>query len=179
MALRPLLHNPELVMQYDPILGKHFLTPQANAHSRQDLAQATAQRVRMKRDREIAYSRRMEAQAREWEGIEVRSSVLLSEKASQAISKRTMTASGQVRLDGLVVAIEDGRARVQIHWLTTCLKGTATELVTLGREEVEPLGHPFTWWALKDLRVSAIRRSVNHNRRDGWKQPIGHGFWEE
>ena len=89
-----------------------------------------------------------------------------------------MTANGQIKLDGLVLAIEDGRARVQIHWLTSGLKGTATEMVTLRREEVEPLGHPFTWWAVKDLRVSAIRRSVNHGRNDGLEKFSKHGFWE-
>ena len=166
-------------MQFDPILGKHFLTPQANAAARQELAQATAQMLQIKRNREMAYARKKEAQAKQWEGIEVRLSVLLSEKASQAISKRTMTPGGQIRLDGLVVAIENGRARVQIHWLTPSLKGTATELVSLARDQVEPLGHPFTWWAVKDLRASAVRRAVNHNRRDGWEKFGSHGFWEK
>ena len=164
---------------YDPHLGKHFQTPGEQEMARQQLMQGAAMLNKLCDQRRQTHQRMACEHAELWEGIEPRSSVLISERASQAISPKTMTLNGQVLLDGLVLAIENGRARVQIHWLTTGLKGTATEMVTLDREEVQPLGHPFTWWTVKDLRVSAIRRSINHRRNDGWEKFSKHGYWEK
>lgn len=163
----------------DPLTGKVF-TSQAELNASQatrksmlgGLARAKAQSEQARRKREAS-------QATIWEGIEVNNAVLLSEKLSQELCPATATNLGQVQLDGLVLAIENGRARVRVHYLEAkSLKGQSTQDVLVERADVTALGHPFSWWMLSDLRKSAIRRSLQHGRNDAWAEIARKQFWE-
>ena len=163
----------------DPLTGKNYL-------SREELRAAQMSRTRslsslqsIKAKQDERRRKRQQQIDEEWAGIEVNTSVILDGATSRELSIATATSNGQIHLDGLIVALENGRARVRVHFLEArTLKGTSTTDVWVDRGNVEPLGHPFTWWMKSNLRKSAYRRAANHGRHDGWDGVGETTFWE-
>lgn len=121
---------------------------------------------------------RARADKEAWGEIAPNRCVLLSRQASLLVNPASKTHSGQIQLDGLVIAIEGRLAHVLFHWLSEDRHQPLLHTSAwVGREQLEPLGHGFTWWRIGNLRKSAIERSVRHDRQDQWR-PRAESYWE-
>ena len=106
-----------------------------------------------------------------WGDIRVGESVLLSEKASCAITPKVKSNQGHVRLDGVVRSLgQHGTADVEIAFVTrnSCVP-VQCELHCIAASELEPFAHPPTEWPMKDLRKGAVARCNLYGLKDGWE----------
>ena len=114
-----------------------------------------------------------------WTGLEVPSSVLVSERVSRLITPEAATPRGTVRLDGLLESRIGRRGRVRFHFL---LGGKAMpqyqQTMDIDVRDLDRLGHPFSWWDPKQMVRTAVIRSKRHDRNDQWK-PSRIRYWED
>lgn len=182
MAQRPnRLPGVVSAMFLDHTTGRHYSTAEA---LRQVQEARAAQWHRLRQavsDQQAAAAQRISELRGQWDDIAVGTSVLLSGQLSQRLFKATATPFGQIQIDGLLMEVgDDGRGLVRIHFLRPRgLGSTATTAVKVARNEVEGLGHPFSWWHEKDPRRTAIERDQQHNRAEGWASAASNRYWSE
>lgn len=166
-------------MFFDPVSGRHYGSreefEEGKAATRAVIANLSeSSRRQAEQDR-----LREESHQEAWGEIEPNRCVLISAAASRKINPSTRTDIGEVCLDGLVQEISGAQAWIRIHYLTKDPHQPQLEMTTsVHRDELELLGHPFTWWRQWNLKHSAVERSHRYGRNDEWNRPSFSQFWE-